>query len=101
MKVDVGAPRHVHPKAGVEKVVQSRAAVVPDVELLERGTVRDEEPAFRPPIVARFKHLLSQVDTVHKSGLGLEVGAEIEIPALQIEQAPGSLQIDFVSQTVQ
>ena len=77
MEVDVGSARHVHAEAGIEEVVERRPAVVPDVELLERRPVRDQELALRPPIVARFEHLLSQVDTVHESGLGFEVGAEI------------------------
>src|SRR5579864_8405006 len=100
MKVDVGAARHVHAKSRVGKVIESRAAVVPDIEHLKRRPIRDEELTLRSPVVTGFEELLPKVDPVYESGLGFEVGTEIEVLRLQVEPASDSFKIECVAESV-
>src|SRR5689334_20528784 len=97
MEVDVGVTRHVHAESGIHEVVQRRSAVVPDIELLERGSVGDQELAFGPEVVAGIDVLLPDVDAINKSSLGDEARAVIDVKRLKVELAAVPFQVELVA----
>src|SRR5579885_1781904 len=93
MEVDPGGAGQIDAKSGHNKVVDARAAVVPDVELLQRRPVRDQDLALRPDAVTAVEILLADVDVID------EARAVVEIERLQVELAAGALQIGLVART--
>src|SRR5579885_1993252 len=99
MEVDPGGAGQIDAKSGHNKVVDARAAVVPDVELLQRRPVRDQDLALRPDAVTEVEILLADVDVIDEAGFGDEARAVVEIERLQVELAAGALQIGLVART--
>src|SRR6266568_6597402 len=97
MEVNVGAARHVHTEAGIEKVVKGGATMIPDIELLQRGPVRDKKLSFRTEVVTRVDALLADIDAVYESGFGGEPWTIVHVKRLQVELASRALEIDLVA----
>src|SRR5579859_833944 len=97
MNVDVGAARHVHAEARHCKVLESSLAVVPDIELLQRGAIGNEEFSFGTEIVAGIQRLFADVHAVDKAGFGDEAGAVIHVERLQVELASRALEVELVA----
>src|SRR5437879_11931609 len=96
MKVDAGGASHIGPGARKDKVVQRRAAVVPDIELLQRRPPGDQEFAFRTEVVACINILPSNVGAIDESSCCDESWAVVSIDGLQVEVAASPFGNDFV-----
>ena len=99
MKINKCPARHVDAEAGKDKVVDRRSTVVPDIELLQGGTPRNKELAFRAEIVAGVHVFLANVYVINKAGFRYEPRAEVPIEGLQIELSARALQVNLVARS--